>query len=509
MDFKKMKFNIELKCIAASFSIIGIVLSIINFINNRSLWTDEATLSLNIINKPIYELLQPLDYNQVAPVGFLLVEKFFASLLGNTDWSLRIFPIISFFLSIFLIYSVTQKILKNKLFGLFTAAFFATSFITLSYSSEVKQYMTDITFGLLILLGTIIYNENGFKNKWWLYSILGIVSIWFSNVSILLLFSSGLYSMYKTYHSIEKKYLRLVITLGLWFFSFVIYYALFIYNHPTKDMMINYWQNAGGFMPQDILSADFYKSLFFKMIMFFSLLSSSMFTLLLAPLFLFGFFFLAKKKREILYLLVSPLILHLVLSYLQLYPFSKRLILYLYPSLLIIIFSGFFFIHSLLKGNQQRLLYILPLLLTANILLLIRYGFPIEKEEIKKSMSYLNPRLINGDNIYVYYGATAAFNFYKEQFNLKIDDADIILTSGNRNNWSNYQEPILKLNDSVWILFSHIYWIKNEEKMQEEEFILNIFRDEGYQIIDEQKYRGSSVYHAIRIMPKPNNVYEK
>ena len=189
-----MKFNIELKCIAASFSIIGIVLSIINFINNRSLWTDEATLSLNIINKPIYELLQPLDYNQVAPVGFLLVEKFFASLLGNTDWSLRIFPIISFFLSIFLIYSVTQKILKNKLFGLFTAAFFATSFITLSYSSEVKQYMTDITFGLLILLGTIIYNENGFKNKWWLYSILGIVSIWFSNVSILLLFSSGLYS---------------------------------------------------------------------------------------------------------------------------------------------------------------------------------------------------------------------------------------------------------------------------------------------------------------------------
>ncbi len=213
-----MKFKVEIKWITASIIIIGIGLSIINFINNRSLWRDEAALALNIVNKPTYELFQPLDYNQVAPVGFLLIEKLFASFLGNADWTLRIFPIVSFFLSIFLIYSVTQKILKNKLFGLYTAAFFATSLFMISYSSEVKQYMTDVTFGLLILLATIIYNENGFKNKWWLYLLIGIGSVWFSNVSILLLFSSGLYSIYKTHYSIEKKYLRLVIILSIWVF---------------------------------------------------------------------------------------------------------------------------------------------------------------------------------------------------------------------------------------------------------------------------------------------------
>ncbi len=126
-------------------------------------------------------------------------------------------------------------------------------------------------------------------------------------------------------------------------------------------------------------------------------------------------------------------------------------------------------------------------------------------------MLYINSKFIKGDNVYVYYSATPAFNFYKETFELnsEIDSADIVLTSSHRSNWSNYQKPILKMSNSVWILFSHVYWIKNEDNLNEKEFILNVFRDDGYQIIDEQKYKGSSVYHAIRTMPTPNNVYKK
>ena len=119
----------------------------------------------------------------------------------------------------------------------------------------------------------------------------------------------------------------------------------------------------------------------------------------------------------------------------------------------------------------------------------------------------MSSKLVKGDNIYVYYAARHAFNFYKEQFNLKIDSADIVLSTKNSNNLINYREPILKLNNSVWLLFSHS-GNKNENNITEEEYILNIFRNEGYQILDEHKYRGSSVYHAIRKMPKPNKVYK-
>jgi len=80
-----MKFEIAVKWIVLGFIMIGIGLSIINVLHLRSLWLDEAMLALNIINKPVVELLKPLNFNQVAPIGFLKIEKIFTILFGNTE----------------------------------------------------------------------------------------------------------------------------------------------------------------------------------------------------------------------------------------------------------------------------------------------------------------------------------------------------------------------------------------------------------------------------------------
>ncbi len=59
-----------------SITLLGISLAIYQFFYNRSLWNDEAALALNIIDKSFSQLLQPLDYKQVAPIAYLFVEKF-------------------------------------------------------------------------------------------------------------------------------------------------------------------------------------------------------------------------------------------------------------------------------------------------------------------------------------------------------------------------------------------------------------------------------------------------
>ena len=45
---------------------------------------DEAFIALNIRGRSFVELLAPLDLNQVAPLGFLLLEKLAVRLLGGS-----------------------------------------------------------------------------------------------------------------------------------------------------------------------------------------------------------------------------------------------------------------------------------------------------------------------------------------------------------------------------------------------------------------------------------------
>ena len=83
---------------------IGLLLPTVQFIFNRSLWADEASLALNILNASYLELLIPLESGQVAPIIFLFLEKFFSILIPNSDYGLKIVPLLSYFASFFFFY---------------------------------------------------------------------------------------------------------------------------------------------------------------------------------------------------------------------------------------------------------------------------------------------------------------------------------------------------------------------------------------------------------------------
>ena len=97
---------------------IGVSLAIYQFIFNRSLWVDEVSLALNIINKDFIGLTKPLDYSQVAPIGFLFIERISILILGKNDLALRLFPLISFFISIPFLYLLSNKLAKNNVIAL-------------------------------------------------------------------------------------------------------------------------------------------------------------------------------------------------------------------------------------------------------------------------------------------------------------------------------------------------------------------------------------------------------
>jgi len=463
----------------------GVFLSLYQFVFNRSLWLDEAMLSLNIVSKTFEGLLHPLDRNQVAPIGFLFIEKLFTIIFGNNEYSLRIFPLLSFYVSIFLFYSFSRKLTKNKLVALAAAAFFSINLSLIYYSSEVKQYTTDILVCILILYNTLNFNSS-IKKSLILYTILGIFSIWFSNTAIIILFVCGLYVLH--YEFIKKRNWNVFLPILCWIMSFFIYYLFFIHNHPTTGVMRSFWSDY--FLPLNPLSKTFYVFIVRALIDIYSGLMKH------GPLWIFpttislaGIVFLIKeKKHKILYFLFTPIAVHLLISSLKLYPFDGcRLILYLLPLIILIYILGLFYACKFIR---------LPIIFLPLSVLVLFYpiakNFPIEREEINKSIAYMASNLQKEDKIYVYYASIHAFEFYQKKYP-KIINNEIICGKNHRKDPKKYNSEILKLKGNVWLLFSHVYPFNNSID-NEEKYIINTLRKNGYSILIEKKYSGASVY---------------
>src|SRR5258706_13146620 len=83
------------KFMLSGLILLGLLLRLRQYLTWRSLWLDEAMLALNITGRSFAGLLQPLDYYQGGPLGFLLAEKLGITLLGNNELSLRLIPFLA------------------------------------------------------------------------------------------------------------------------------------------------------------------------------------------------------------------------------------------------------------------------------------------------------------------------------------------------------------------------------------------------------------------------------
>ena len=56
------------------------------------IWGDEAFLAWNLFVRDFAGMFKPLEYNQIAPVGFMWIELAVTRVLGTSDHALRLFP---------------------------------------------------------------------------------------------------------------------------------------------------------------------------------------------------------------------------------------------------------------------------------------------------------------------------------------------------------------------------------------------------------------------------------
>ena len=469
----------------------GIILRSVQYLINRSLWMDESFLALNIIDRSFLELLEPLDYNQSCPVGFLMLEKVSAQAFDNSEYALRLFPLFFGIISLFLFYSLTKRLLEQEAVPI-ALGLFATSTPLIYYSSEVKQYSSDVSIAIILYLVTIeIQSKRLDARHIFLFGIIGAIAIWFSYPSTFIL--AGVGSSITLFCIARKEWTkigRFSIAYSLWALSFVACYLVCLRNISNNDSLLNYW--SGSFMPFPPLSfrdARWFVDTFFRI--FNNPVGLSL-SGIAALTFLIGCAYMFSEKREMFFILISPAFFALLASSQHKYPFSGRLLLFIVPSLLIFIAEGAKQIRDKTRHSLAIIGATLMVLLFFHPLFSASYHLikPKKREEIKPVINHVYKHWEDGDILYLYYGAWPAFEYYS-----KINDfnkSNYIKGIYSRGNWNNYLEDLNKLlnNKRVWILFSHVFTMGG---INEEKFFVWYLDSIGTRL-DSFKRTGASVY---------------
>jgi len=148
------------------------------------MWGDEGMLAVNFHDRGFLDLLEPLDYGQVAPPGFLWLELAASKLLGFSEPALRLVPFLAGAAAALLFWWACRKLLDRRA-ALMAIAVFAASFYPLRYSAEVKPYSLDLLLALAIILAAwSVYERPASASRWAAFAAVASISVWLSYPSI-------------------------------------------------------------------------------------------------------------------------------------------------------------------------------------------------------------------------------------------------------------------------------------------------------------------------------------
>lgn len=236
----------DLLVFALTFFFIG--LGIAQFVSNRNLWGDEAVIARNVLMRNFWQLLRPLDYDQMAPLLFLEMEELFSQIIANFGYALRFFPLLCFIGTFVGFVKVCKILVKNPLLTLFALSILGWNYRIIFYSVEIKQYMGEVlvTTWLLYFLLKPYQTES---RKITTLSIVGCISIFLSSVAPILLLSAGAYLLIDYYQS-KKDSFDVVLTPSLWWSrTFVLNYFIIYFKNTNPKTHKLHWIKNYGFMP--------------------------------------------------------------------------------------------------------------------------------------------------------------------------------------------------------------------------------------------------------------------
>ncbi|MGB7873103.1 MAG: glycosyltransferase family 39 protein [Anaerolineales bacterium] len=469
----KAKFSWEGFAVGAIL-LLGFVLRLRQYLIGRSLWLDEAMLTLNIVNRDFLGLFQPLDYDQGAPIGFLLIEKIINILFGEHEFVLRLFPFAVGVAALGLFYLLLRRTISGV--GLLAGlALFAVSPELIYYSAEVKQYILDVAVTIILLYLTYpLLSKKPEKRNYVYLIVAGILVLWFSHAALFVLAGIGFGLLIQALQRRKRSELNTVLTLGVtWLADLGLLYVVSLRHLTQNKFLREYWQE--NFIPVPPWADwKWFGYSFSGMLQ--DQIGITVSAWLVFIIIVLGFISLYLKNKTYAGILLAIFFFTSVASTLWLYPLGGRFSLFMVPVVIILISQSLGALAQRLNA-QQAWGTLVALLVVAYFLYapasesLTDFISPKYYEHIRPSMAALSENWQKGDALFVSNGAVPAFRFYAERYGL----GEVTYRSSDV---SDYLEPGKILSSlepldggaRVWVLITHVY---EKNSFNEKDYLLN------------------------------------
>ena len=429
---------------------LGLFFRIYHYLDNRSLWVDEIYLMTSLIKMNFIELAtSTLDYQQKAPIGFLWLVKLSSLLFGVGEMALRLVPFLSG-LAAFLLFLPVARQFLTPMGVLLAMSIFALAPPLVYHTVEIKQYSTDLFATVLSLYLYIRYHQRLDYKNLFLWGAFGAVLLWFSFSVIFVL--AGIAIGLSLHYLINKKwntFFRSMIPFSMWLVSFALNFFLFTYRHTEAEWLVSWFRTRGGFAP---VGASIMGTLAWIVQSLYRMLEYPLGVLWNAEwidpmdslwrvvpkmgpvLFLFaclGVYYYFKRRQKLFLVLVFPIILTVVASLLQKYPFYERLLVFLAPlPILFLAHSCAKLTTAVLPRAKWSLAFPAVLLAwplfnsVAQVVDTDLFG-DYKKSYYRDALLYIDQHLQEGDVVYIYWNAKPAYRFYKATYGLKMEAREL------------------------------------------------------------------------------------
>jgi hypothetical protein len=411
--------------------LLGVGLRFWEYLFNRSLYLDEILLTRSIVGMPLWALLtKPLLMDQVAPRGFLLVERLAVMTFGPSELGLRLFPFLCGVASVILFRRLAERMLTGA--GPALALFlFAIGVPLIRYGGDVKQYAVDIVAAIgLLLLALDLREKEATTNRLLLTGALGLVIVWFSQTAVLVMTGIGLGLAVDWLISRDQRAGReLLVMIPLWGVASIaaVIAGMRSMTPSTREFMDDFW--AGGFFPRTLRVTEAPGWFWERLSSIFS--DPSLLRYRWPAVFLIvailGVIALWRRSRPAALLLVGPFVVAMAAAVAHQYPFRGRLIVWLVPSALIAAAAGAEWIRSHASAVHSAVgatvgAALMLAFLASPVMAMWEMPPPYDIEHWRALLSYLQSHRQTGDEVYVFPIQRIGMSFYGPSYGLQPQD---------------------------------------------------------------------------------------